>query len=65
VNPGTIIRIKIDRPIDLASYSKSEKHRLMEDVFQIMSRNLEELRSRRQSGEEAQDAIFRWIHGAR
>ena len=34
----------------------------MEDVFQIMSRNLEEIRGRRQAGEERQDAVFRWIH---
>lgn len=63
VNPGTIIRIKIDRPIDLSSYSKGDKHRLMDDVFQIMSRNLEELRGRRQTGEENGDVVFRWIHG--
>jgi 1-acyl-sn-glycerol-3-phosphate acyltransferase len=62
VNPGVTIRIKIDRPIDLASYSKGERHRLMEDVFQIMSRNLEELRCRRHPDEEKQDAVFRWIH---
>jgi 1-acyl-sn-glycerol-3-phosphate acyltransferase len=47
VNPGVTVRIKIDRPIDLSTYAKGEKHRLMEDVFQIMSRNLEELRSKR------------------
>ena len=63
VNPGTIIRIKIDRPIDLSSYSKGEKRRLMEDVFQIMNRSLEELHRRRRPGEEHQDAVFRWIHG--
>jgi 1-acyl-sn-glycerol-3-phosphate acyltransferase len=63
VNPGTIVRIKIDRPIDLSSYSKGEKRRLMEDVFQIMHRNLEGLRSRRQPGEERWDGVFRWIHG--
>ena len=65
VNPGTIVRIKIDRPIDLSSYSKGDKHRLMEDVFQIMSCNLEELRGKRQLGEENKDVIFRWIHGNR
>ena len=63
VNPGTIVRIKIDRPIDLTSYSKGDKHRLMEDIFKIMSRNLEELCSRRQADEEQQDPVFRWIHG--
>ena len=63
VNPGTIIRIKIDHPVNLSSYSKGEKHRLMEDVFQTMSRNLEELHGRRQPGEERRDAVFRWIHG--
>jgi len=65
VNPGTVIRIKIDRPIDLSSYSKGDKNRLMDDVFQIVRRNLEELRSRRQSGEERRDSVFRWIHGSR
>lgn len=63
VNPGVTIRIKIDRPIDLSSYAKGEKHRLMEDVFQIMTRNLDELRCRRHPDEERQDAVFRWIHG--
>ncbi len=65
VNPGTVVRIKIDRPIDLSSYSKGEKRRLMEDVFQIINHNLEELRSRRQPAEESQDAVFRWIRGKR
>ncbi len=64
VNPGVIIRIKIDRPIDLSSYAKAEKHRLMEDVFQIMSRNCEILRARQQDGEQKADAIFRWVHKA-
>jgi len=64
VNPGTIIRIKIDGPIDLAFYSKGDKRRLMDDVFGVMSRNLEELRSRRRPEEERQDTVFRWIHGA-
>jgi 1-acyl-sn-glycerol-3-phosphate acyltransferase len=62
VNPGAIIRIKIDRPIDLSTYSKGGKHRLMEDVFQIMSRSLAQLRKRRQPDEGHQDAVFRWIH---
>jgi 1-acyl-sn-glycerol-3-phosphate acyltransferase len=62
VNPGVIIRIKIARPIDLASYAKSEKHRLMEDVFRIMNMNLEDLRSKRYSGEETRDCVFRWVH---
>jgi 1-acyl-sn-glycerol-3-phosphate acyltransferase len=62
VNPGVIIRIKIDRPIELSSYVKGEKHRLMEDVFQIMGRNLDDLRARRQVDEQKSDAIFRWIH---
>jgi 1-acyl-sn-glycerol-3-phosphate acyltransferase len=62
VNPGVVVRIKIDAPIDLTSYSKGEKHRLMKDVFQIMSRNLDELRCRRQAGEECGDPVFRWIH---
>ena len=62
VNPGVILRIKIGRPIDLSVYTKADKHRLMEDVFRIMSRNLEEIRDKRQAGEECQDAVFRWIH---
>jgi 1-acyl-sn-glycerol-3-phosphate acyltransferase len=62
VNPGVTIRIKIDQPIDLSSYAKGEKHRLMEDVFQIMARNLDGLRRMRLPGEENQDAIFHWIY---
>jgi 1-acyl-sn-glycerol-3-phosphate acyltransferase len=62
VNPGTVIRIKMDRPIDLSSYLRGEKRRLMEEVYEIMNRNLKELRSRRQNGEEQSDAVFRWIH---
>jgi hypothetical protein len=34
----------------------------MDDVFQIMSRDLEELRSRIKPNEEIRDAVFRWIH---
>jgi len=64
VNPGTVIRIKIDRPIDLASYSKGDKRRLMDDVHGVMKRNLEDLRSRREAGEERRDAVFRWIHSS-
>jgi len=63
VNPGVTIRIKIDRPIDLSSYAKGEKHRLMEDIFQIMTRNLDQLRCRRNPDEEERDPVFRWIHG--
>lgn len=62
VNPGTVIRIKMDRPIDLSSYLKGEKRHLMEEVYQIMNRNLEELRNRRRTGEEQSDPVFRWIH---
>jgi 1-acyl-sn-glycerol-3-phosphate acyltransferase len=62
VNPGVTIRIKIDRPIDLSSYTRVDKHRLMEEVYQIMSRNLEQLRLRRADNEEQQDPVFRWIH---
>jgi 1-acyl-sn-glycerol-3-phosphate acyltransferase len=62
VNPGVIIRIKIDRPIELSSYVKGEKHQLMEGVYQIMSRNLDELQRKRRPNEEQQDPIFRWIH---
>ena len=63
VNPGVIIRIKVGSPIDLGAYSRGEKHRLMEDVFQIMRRNLESLRQGRQPDEESGDAVCRWIHG--
>ena len=62
VNPGVILRIKIDRPIDLSGYTKADRHRLMEEVFHVMSRNLDDIRSRMQAGEEHQDAVFRWIH---
>jgi 1-acyl-sn-glycerol-3-phosphate acyltransferase len=62
VNPGVIIRIKIDHPIDTARYRHAEKHRLMEDVFLIMNRNLQELRTRRRPAEEYADPVFRWIH---
>jgi 1-acyl-sn-glycerol-3-phosphate acyltransferase len=62
VNPGTIIRIKIDRPIDLGSFGKAEKLRLMAHVFEIMSRDLEELRRRKRSGEEREDPVFRWVY---
>lgn len=65
VNPGVIIRIKIDRPIDVSAYGHAEKHRLMEDVFQVMSRNLQELRARRRPCEEQEDPVFRWIHRPR
>ena len=64
VNPGTVIRIKIDRPMDLSSYAKTDKRKLMEDVFQIMSANLKELRGRRRVEEERRDPVFRWIQGA-
>jgi 1-acyl-sn-glycerol-3-phosphate acyltransferase len=63
VHPGVIIRIKIGNPIDLGFYGKGDRHRLMDDVFRIMSRDLEDLRSRRQPGEESEDAVFRWVHG--
>jgi 1-acyl-sn-glycerol-3-phosphate acyltransferase len=62
VNPGCVIRIKIDKPIDLSSYARADKHRLMNDLFRIMSRNLETLRNRRTAGEERRDAVFRWIY---
>ncbi|HYK88470.1 MAG TPA: lysophospholipid acyltransferase family protein [Acidobacteriota bacterium] len=63
VNPGVIIRIKIGEPLDLSPYVKSDKHRLMEEVHQIMSRNLQDLRSRKRPDEEREDAVFRWIYG--
>jgi len=33
VNPGVILRIKIDRPIDLSAYSKADRQRLMTMSF--------------------------------
>jgi len=63
VNPGVIIRIKIDRPIDVTRYAHGDKHRLMSEVSQIMSGSLKELRGRRQQDEERRDAVFRWIYG--
>jgi 1-acyl-sn-glycerol-3-phosphate acyltransferase len=63
VNPGTIIRIRIDKPIDLSGYAKGDRHRLMEDVYAVMSRNLDLLRTRRVSDEERADPVFRWIYG--
>jgi len=62
VNPGVIIRIKIDTPIDLSAYTKTDRNRLMDDVFQIMSRNLHAIREKRREGEESDDVVFRWIH---
>jgi 1-acyl-sn-glycerol-3-phosphate acyltransferase len=63
VNPGAVIRIKIDAPIDVRRYGHGEKRRLMEDVSQVLSRNLQELRARRRPGEEYEDPVYRWIHG--
>jgi 1-acyl-sn-glycerol-3-phosphate acyltransferase len=63
VNPGTVIRIRIGEPIDLSTYARTDKHRLMEQVHAIMSRNLEELRLRRRPDEEREDPVFRWIYG--
>jgi 1-acyl-sn-glycerol-3-phosphate acyltransferase len=63
VNPGTVVRIKICRPIDTASYQKSEKKRLMEDTYTVMSENLAELQNRKQTDEELRDPVRRWIKG--
>jgi len=63
VNPGTIIRIKIDRPIDLGRYARTDKQRLMEDVSQVMAKNLNAMHGRRRPEEEREDAVFRWIYG--
>jgi 1-acyl-sn-glycerol-3-phosphate acyltransferase len=65
VNPGTIIRIKISRPIDLSSYGKNEKQRLIDEVHGIISRDLEDLKSRRLPDEERAEKVFRWIYGKR
>ena len=63
VNPGTIIRIKISKPINLTLYRKNEKQRLMEEVYLIMGRDLEDLRNKRRPDEEREDSVFRWIYG--
>lgn len=63
VNPGTIIRIRIGTPIDLSPYARGDKHRLMEDVFKIMNRNLAGLRLKKKEDEERADPVFRWIYG--
>jgi 1-acyl-sn-glycerol-3-phosphate acyltransferase len=63
VNPGTIIRIKIGQPIDVSQYQHGEKNRLMNEVVQILARNLEETRRRRRPDEEREDPVFRWIYG--
>ena len=63
VNPGVMIRIKIEKPIDLSSYPRAGKTRLMKEVSQIMSRNLGVLRGRRKPDEEREDPVFRWIYG--
>jgi 1-acyl-sn-glycerol-3-phosphate acyltransferase len=64
VNPGNVIRIRIGTPIDLSAYARGEKHRLMEEVFEIMNRNLGEIQCRRRPDEEREDRVFRWIYGA-
>jgi len=63
VNPGAIIRIRLDRPIELSAMSHSDKRALMEQVRGIMERNLAELRARRRPGEGRSDPVFRWIYG--
>jgi 1-acyl-sn-glycerol-3-phosphate acyltransferase len=63
VNPGNIIRIRISKPIDLTSYASGDRHLLMKDVFEIMSRDLEELRGQRVPDEERADPVFRRIYG--
>lgn len=63
VNPGNIIRIRVGRPIDPSTFKRNEKNRLRDEVFQIMHRNLEELRDRREVDEERRDRVFRWIYG--
>jgi len=62
VNPGVIIRVKIAKPILLSNYNSADRQRLMDEVFRIIERNLEELRARRQPDEESRDAVFRWIY---
>ncbi len=62
VTPGVILRVRIGKPIDLSGYGKADRQRLMDDVYGIMSRDLGEIRGRKQDGEETEDAVFRWIH---
>ena len=64
VNPGTVVRVKICRPIDITSYQKSEKKRLLEDAFNIINDTLADLRNRKQPDEELQDPVRRWIKGS-
>ncbi len=64
VNPGVILRIRVDKAIDVTRYGRQEKQRLMDEVFQVMNRNLENLRARRRPGEELEDPVSRWIHRA-
>ena len=63
VNPGTIIRIRISKPINLALYKRSERQRLMDETHGIINSDLEDLRSRRRPDEEREDPVFRWIYG--
>lgn len=65
VHPGVIVRIKIDRPIDVGGYERADRARLMSEVHGILERNLAELRRRRRAGEEGADPVHRWIHGLR
>ena len=63
VNPGVVVRIKIDRPIDVAAFERADRARLMAEVRGVLERNLAELRAKREEGEEAADPVHRWIHG--
>lgn len=64
VNPGTVIRIRVGRPLDLSNYPRGEKHRLMELVHGIINQALQELRDRRLPDEERKDPVFHWIYGS-
>jgi 1-acyl-sn-glycerol-3-phosphate acyltransferase len=63
VNPGTIIRIQIGKPVDLSSYAQSDKRHLMERVHRTMEEGLSELCNGRRPDEEREDRMFRWIYG--
>jgi 1-acyl-sn-glycerol-3-phosphate acyltransferase len=65
VNPGTIIRIKIGQPVDLAAYSRGDKNRLMQQMQDGMACMLADLQRRKRPDEERKDAVFRWIHPRR
>jgi len=63
VNPGTVIRIRIGSPIVIAGRDRSDKHRLMDEVYAVMSSLLAGVRHERVPGEESADPLNLWING--